>query len=921
MRNWNGSDDWSLEETLHLFELMEIESEWSERSKKLIENFHDKRPNEFASALRYAYLTSINVTKSQACKDEFERVMSSGHPHHFLRKPGEKYSRKELINAWVVYFQQEVKNKKAQEEQLLLVKLRLKADLFNRLFSSNCDLSDKDIKQLLKEAREEDKERDQEILQQEIKVGMKNLKDYLALHKDDPAKYPQLKIVIPPPSRPLESCADEDSVSSFHSLFEGLSIPVHSRADATRYLSVVSEPSLPKTNTPRLPKTSVHTSVSKNTEKVKKPASTRAKSQSEKRRTSTTKTKNIRSDSLSKSNTEKEGSAVLETPNKTKSHAAKVRDKNEVIPVSVETTGKKEMTKSHAAKVRDKNEVIPVSVETTGKKEMANFHCTITKSHAAKVRDKSETRSHAAKVRDKSEVIPVSVETSGKKESAKSHAAKARDKEIIPVSVETTGKKEMTKSHAAKVRDKSEVIPVSVETTGKKELAKSHAAKVRDRSEVIPVSVETTGKKELAKSHAAKVKDKSEVIPVSVETTGKKEITRFNCIFRKMKTRRVRRISARSLGESNNVETSLRHNRSSSTSGGKVFGTISKGEKGTTEDEGKLRRSERHQAKVDSEVGINLEPLPPVKQKRENRVEEHDSSEESGKKRRRLSTKDIELAEKNNEHQVESNIEIQSSPELEKEDESPSNDQINEKEKDITLEAENTTSQAIPNETDKEREEADREIPMTQSPGVSGVKSASRRQTRKGGECDAEQKALMITAWRMISSHKHAAIFAHPVSDKDARSPMDLSTLKKMLDNGTLKDMKDFKRNLILMFANAVMFNSTGHEVNTFAKEMAADTLSALKSNEVSLSFYLSEVFDRLSSLQMLQKDVLYARGTAHKTRRSAAFAAEEAKFERSRFTTRRSTLGTVEEPNRDKSSTNFSRETSETPKNVVQAK
>lgn len=33
---------------------------------------------------------------------------------------------------------------------------------------------------------------------------------------------------------------------------------------------------------------------------------------------------------------------------------------------------------------------------------------------------------------------------------------------------------------------------------------------------------------------------------------------------------------------------------------------------------------------------------------------------------------------------------------------------------------------------------------------------------------DSEQKALMVAAWRMISSHRHAAIFAHPVSDRDA---------------------------------------------------------------------------------------------------------------------------------------------------------
>ncbi|VDO09912.1 unnamed protein product [Brugia timori] len=90
------------------------------------------------------------------CKDEFERVMSSGHPEHFLRKPGEKYSRKELIHAWTVYLKKELKIKKAQEEELLLVKLRQKADLFNRLFSSDSDLTDKEVEKLLEEAREED---------------------------------------------------------------------------------------------------------------------------------------------------------------------------------------------------------------------------------------------------------------------------------------------------------------------------------------------------------------------------------------------------------------------------------------------------------------------------------------------------------------------------------------------------------------------------------------------------------------------------------------------------------------------------------------------------------------------------------------------------------------------------------------------
>lgn len=58
---------------------------------------------------------------------------------------------------------------------------------------------------------------------------------------------------------------------------------------------------------------------------------------------------------------------------------------------------------------------------------------------------------------------------------------------------------------------------------------------------------------------------------------------------------------------------------------------------------------------------------------------------------------------------------------------------------------------------------------------------------------------------------------------------MDLATLKKQLDAGKVTDMIEFKRRLLLMFANAVMFNSTGHDVNNYAKEMAADALSSLK--------------------------------------------------------------------------------------------
>ena len=57
---------------------------------------------------------------------------------------------------------------------------------------------------------------------------------------------------------------------------------------------------------------------------------------------------------------------------------------------------------------------------------------------------------------------------------------------------------------------------------------------------------------------------------------------------------------------------------------------------------------------------------------------------------------------------------------------------------------------------------------------------------------------------------------------------MDLAKLKKQVEGGEVRTTEDFKRRLLLMFTNAVMYNSTGHDVNIYAKEMANDTLSIL---------------------------------------------------------------------------------------------
>ncbi|KAL3995630.1 Bromodomain family protein [Acanthocheilonema viteae] len=733
---------WKHEETLQLFELMEAEDDWLVRSKRLTESFGDERPAGFFT--------------EKLCKDEFERVMSSGHPEHFLRKPGEKYSRKELIHAWTVYLKKELKIKKAQEEELLLVKLRQKADLFNRLFSADSDLTDKEIEKLLEEAREEDSMRDQEVVRKEIEIGTKNLKEYLTLHETNPIKYPQLKIIIPP-SHPPPSSANEAPFSPIKPLFEGLSFQpqITSQTKASPVANITSGSSLSR--------------------KVSSP--------------------------------QRQG-ATLET-----------------LISETKSVGK-------LLSAQGRLRTLSVSSRTQG--SVGN--------------------------------------------SALSSEAEAAAENLILQS------------------ESSELVLVGPSKNSANE-----------------IQIKASGTSDEAKLLNVAVKNEMEEGPSSAveEIVEKKET---------MKTRRTQKIVTRS-GGSGNMDNEItspvqRNRRFSVTSAGPIKNTkmssfINKEEKNVAEEEeeGKLRRSERCHSKIDVEASTSATHIQTGRRKRSAKLEIVGNNEEEVKaspaKRRRLSSRDVENADKKDiKHRIESNIELQSSPEPEKEEKHIVEGESDDDKKLVDLRTRSRASKVVvTNEKAKEKLGTSSEISSVRSPKRSAVVTrSSRRQTRGGSaDGDVEQKALMVTAWRMVSSHRHAAIFAHPVSDRDARgysktvkSRMDLSTLKKQLDGGNLSGMNDFKRNVLLMFANAVMFNSTGHDVNHYAKEMAVDTLSSLK---------------------MLQKDVLFVRGTTHMTRRSAAFAAEEAKFERSRFSSPRVTPVNSEEPGKEKTSDNNSRETSETPK------
>ncbi len=58
---------------------------------------------------------------------------------------------------------------------------------------------------------------------------------------------------------------------------------------------------------------------------------------------------------------------------------------------------------------------------------------------------------------------------------------------------------------------------------------------------------------------------------------------------------------------------------------------------------------------------------------------------------------------------------------------------------------------------------------------------------------------------------------------------MDLFTIKKNIENGLIRTTAEFQRDIMLMFQNAVMYNSSDHDVFHMAVEMQRDVLEQIQ--------------------------------------------------------------------------------------------
>ncbi|XP_068207562.1 bromodomain-containing protein 8-like [Palaemon carinicauda] len=127
------------------------------------------------------------------------------------------------------------------------------------------------------------------------------------------------------------------------------------------------------------------------------------------------------------------------------------------------------------------------------------------------------------------------------------------------------------------------------------------------------------------------------------------------------------------------------------------------------------------------------------------------------------------------------------------------------------------------------------------SPQICESGPTSPASTHYGDDMDSERsykswkKPIMIL-WNEIAAHRFASIFLRPITDEQAPGyhsvvyrPMDLQTIKRNIESGNIRNTAEFQRDMMLMFLNAIMYNTSDHNVHQMAHQMMQDTIATIE--------------------------------------------------------------------------------------------
>ncbi|CAG0879015.1 unnamed protein product [Darwinula stevensoni] len=112
---------------------------------------------------------------------------------------------------------------------------------------------------------------------------------------------------------------------------------------------------------------------------------------------------------------------------------------------------------------------------------------------------------------------------------------------------------------------------------------------------------------------------------------------------------------------------------------------------------------------------------------------------------------------------------------------------------------------------------------------------AETKKREKDEKSSRIWKKRILLLWEEISRHRRANLFLKPISSSEApgyynivHKPIDLHTLKRNVEAGLIRSTEEFHRDLMLMFQNAMMFNSSSHSVYEFSQEMKKDSMRVM---------------------------------------------------------------------------------------------
>ncbi|KAG7200883.1 hypothetical protein KM043_003246 [Ampulex compressa] len=139
------------------------------------------------------------------------------------------------------------------------------------------------------------------------------------------------------------------------------------------------------------------------------------------------------------------------------------------------------------------------------------------------------------------------------------------------------------------------------------------------------------------------------------------------------------------------------------------------------------------------------------------------------------------------------------------------------------------------------------ESSLSKLSGVRAMKTYSKKQnitidsepenegTGEGADYRAWKKAVMLV-YNRLATHKYASVFLRPITEDQAPGyhtvifrPMDLSTVKKNIDNGTIRSTMHFQRDVMLMFQNAIMYNKHDTFIYKMAVSMQEECLQHMQ--------------------------------------------------------------------------------------------